>query len=61
MPTSTGEPHRRPTPYLAVSDLAAGYGAVPVVRDVSLVVGTGEIVTLLGANAAERVPSSRHW
>jgi branched-chain amino acid transport system ATP-binding protein len=52
MPTSTGEFYRRPTPYLAVSDLAAGYGAVPVVQDVSLVVGTGEIVTLLGPNGA---------
>lgn len=52
MPTSTGEPHRRPAPYLAVSELSAGYGSVPIVDDVSLTVGIGEIVTLLGPNGA---------
>ena len=32
--------------------VAAGYGAVPIVSDVSLTVGRGEIVTLVGPNGA---------
>lgn len=39
-------------PMLAVSGLCAGYGPVPVLRDVSIEVRTGEIVTLVGANGA---------
>jgi branched-chain amino acid transport system ATP-binding protein len=37
---------------IAVEDLVAGYGDMPVVRDVSLSVGQGEIVALLGPNGA---------
>lgn len=37
---------------LTVEGLRAGYGRVPVLRDVSLHVGRGEIVTLVGANGA---------
>lgn len=37
---------------LTVAGLRAGYGRVPVLRDVSLEVGRGEIVTLVGANGA---------
>ncbi|MDO9556924.1 MAG: ABC transporter ATP-binding protein [Coriobacteriia bacterium] len=37
---------------LQVSVLSAGYGRVPVIRDVSLSVDAGEIVTLIGANGA---------
>jgi branched-chain amino acid transport system ATP-binding protein len=37
---------------LRVSDLNAGYGAIKVLRDVSLQVMPGEIVTLIGANGA---------
>jgi branched-chain amino acid transport system ATP-binding protein len=35
---------------LAISDLPAGYGAVRVLRGVSLSAGDGETVALLGAN-----------
>ncbi|MER7133441.1 ABC transporter ATP-binding protein [Streptosporangium saharense] len=37
---------------LEVRGLTAGYGAVPVVRDVGLSVERGELVALLGANGA---------
>lgn len=40
------------TALLQVERLSAGYGAVPVLHDVSLWVGEGEIVALVGANAA---------
>lgn len=39
-------------PMLAVEAVSAGYGAVQALRDVSIDVGTGEIVTLVGANGA---------
>jgi branched-chain amino acid transport system ATP-binding protein len=35
---------------LEVSSLHAGYGALPVLRGVDLVVGAGEVVAVLGAN-----------
>jgi branched-chain amino acid transport system ATP-binding protein len=37
---------------LEVKNLSASYGAVPVLHDVNLFVGKGEIVGLVGANAA---------
>jgi len=37
---------------LTVRDLAAGYGAVPVLRDVDLTIHTGTIVAVVGANGA---------
>ncbi len=40
------------TVVLQVDGLAAGYGRVPVLRDVSLKVHQGEFVALLGANGA---------
>ncbi|GAB2832213.1 ABC transporter ATP-binding protein [Lentzea nigeriaca] len=40
------------TPVLKVDGLTAGYDGAPVVRDVSLRVGQGEVVALLGANGA---------
>jgi ABC-type branched-subunit amino acid transport system ATPase component len=36
-------------PLLAVGGLTAGYGRLPVVRDVSMTVGVGEIVALVGS------------
>jgi len=37
---------------LAVAGLSAGYGVVPVIRDVDMVVRSGQIVTIIGANGA---------
>ena len=41
-----------PEPVLEVDELTVAYGAVPVVRDVSLTVGRGEAVGLVGPNGA---------
>jgi branched-chain amino acid transport system ATP-binding protein len=40
------------TNLIETKDLIAGYGNVPVVRDLNLTVGEGEVVCLLGANGA---------
>ena len=37
---------------LDVSGLTAGYGELPVVRNISLTVGSGEVVAIVGANGA---------
>lgn len=37
---------------IELTDVSAGYDGVPVVRDVDLVVGRGELVALVGANGA---------
>jgi branched-chain amino acid transport system ATP-binding protein len=50
---STGEP------LLSVRSLTAGYDGVPVVRSVSLEVGAGEVVALLGANGAGKTTTLR--
>jgi ABC-type branched-subunit amino acid transport system ATPase component len=39
-------------PLLEIRGLSVGYGAVPAVAEVSLAVGVGEAVALLGANGA---------
>jgi ABC-type branched-subunit amino acid transport system ATPase component len=39
-------------PVLAIERLAAGYDGAPVVRDLDLTVGAGEVVALLGPNGA---------
>jgi branched-chain amino acid transport system ATP-binding protein len=39
-------------PLLSIDGLEVRYGAVPALRSVSLVVGTGEAIALLGANGA---------
>ena len=51
MPTSSAE-RARPPAHLAIEDLAAGYGAAPIVSGVSLGVGLGEIVSVIGPNGA---------
>ena len=49
MPTSTDS--RRPdTGYLSVRGLTAGYGAAPIINDISLTVAEGEVVTVIGPN-----------
>ncbi|MCZ8374213.1 MAG: ABC transporter ATP-binding protein [Beijerinckiaceae bacterium] len=44
---------------LEVQDLVAGYGAMPVLRGVSLNVGAGEIVAVLGANGVGKTTLNR--
>lgn len=41
-----------PTPLLAARGLSVGYGGIPVVRELDLEVGAGEVVALLGANGS---------
>jgi branched-chain amino acid transport system ATP-binding protein len=50
--TSTPSDPPRPRPLLVASQITAGYGAVPVIRDVSLDVAAGEVVLLIGPNGA---------
>jgi branched-chain amino acid transport system ATP-binding protein len=44
---------------LRLSEFCAGYGRVPVVRDISLEIGEGRIVGLLGANGAGKTTLMR--
>jgi ABC-type branched-subunit amino acid transport system ATPase component len=44
--------NRAARPHLEVVSVAAGYGTVPIVSDVSLEVSRGEIVTVVGPNGA---------
>ena len=46
-------------PLLEVDDISVSYGAVTALRGISLTVGDGEIVTLLGANGAGKTTSLR--
>lgn len=49
---SLAEDAGRPDPVLEVVDLSAGYGGPPIVSELSLRVGKGEIVTIVGPNGA---------
>jgi branched-chain amino acid transport system ATP-binding protein len=51
MPAATAST-QTPAAALAVRELSAGYRGVPVVRELSLEVGNGEVVALLGPNGA---------
>jgi ABC-type branched-subunit amino acid transport system ATPase component len=42
----------RPAPTLRAQGITAGYGGVPVIRDISIDVGPGEIVAIIGPNGA---------
>ena len=42
----------RQEPYLAATRVTSGYNKVPIVRDVSVSVGRGEIVLIMGPNGA---------
>ncbi len=46
-------------PLLTLDRVSAGYDGVPVVRSVSLEVGPGEVVALLGANGAGKTTTLR--
>lgn len=46
-------------PLLDVRDLVAGYGAITAVKGISLTVGEGEIVTLIGSNGAGKSTTLR--
>jgi ABC-type branched-subunit amino acid transport system ATPase component len=48
---SSAEP-RHERPCLRVEGVAAGYGNVPVIRDVDVSVGDGEVVVVVGPNGA---------
>jgi len=51
MPTSSAE-EREGRAHLRVTEVSAGYGPVPVIRDVSITVAAGEIVAVIGPNGA---------
>lgn len=46
-------------PLLDIADLEVRYGSIPALRGISLVVGKGEIVALLGANGAGKTTTLR--
>lgn len=52
MHTSLADRADRPQPYLEVRDVTAGYGGAPVVSEISVTVGRGEVVSVLGPNGA---------
>ncbi len=47
------------TPILEVRDLSVSYGAIGALKDVSLTLSEGEIVTLIGANGAGKTTTLR--
>ena len=49
---SYAEESGRPAPILSVVELSAGYGGPPIVSELSLTVGKGEVVTIVGPNGA---------
>ena len=51
MLTSSAEGGRAPA-FLSIEGLSAGYGAAPIVSEVSLQVGAGEVVAVVGPNGA---------
>jgi branched-chain amino acid transport system ATP-binding protein len=47
------------TAELALTAVTAGYGGAPVIRDISLSVAPGEVVTLIGANGSGKTTTLR--
>jgi branched-chain amino acid transport system ATP-binding protein len=58
-PTSATSTTARPPALLSVRDLHVSYGAITALRGVSLSVGQGEIVALIGANGAGKTSTLR--
>jgi ABC-type branched-subunit amino acid transport system ATPase component len=54
MPTSSAEAAdpRNQRAHLRLAEVAAGYGATPVIQDVSIAVALGEVVAVIGPNGA---------
>src|SRR5437588_537056 len=52
MPISPADGRPRAAPFLAAGGVTAGYGGAPVVREVTLTAGAGEIVAVIGPNGA---------
>ncbi|HEV2036272.1 MAG TPA: ABC transporter ATP-binding protein [Candidatus Dormibacteraeota bacterium] len=52
MSDNLAPPQTRPAPILRAEGVTSGYGGVPVIRDVSISVGLGEIVAVIGPNGA---------
>src|SRR6202035_2691296 len=50
--TGVAGPPERPPSALRLDDVAAGYGAAPIVSGVSISVGPGEVVSVIGPNGA---------
>ena len=55
---SSRAPDKAP-PLLLVDNLSAGYGGMPVLRNLSIEVGEGEIVALVGSNGAGKTTTLR--
>lgn len=51
-PSAKGASSTRHPPYLSVVGVTSGYNRVPVIRDIDLTVGLGEIVLVMGPNGA---------
>jgi branched-chain amino acid transport system ATP-binding protein len=49
----------KPPPLLLVDNLSAGYGGMPVLHNLSIEVGEGEIVALVGSNGAGKTTTLR--
>ena len=56
---SDAVPTTAPAPALEVANLASGYGGSLVIHDVSLTIGRGEIVALLGKNGMGKTTLAR--
>ena len=52
MLTSTDNEVRAGQKYLSVETLTVGYGSAPIIKDLSLAVHRGEVVTVIGPNGA---------